>query len=453
MILCIHQPPAASSASPRTRQAQPSSLPTRKPRDARIGQCQQGREAQWQEAEGQRGRPGLRGLSSDLTGERGRAPQVRRRRCRTGAGWRARWSRPARTASATTTSPTSVAAVAQRPAASGECAAPIDRAQDGGQVGTGEPSASRRPLERLEERRPGSEAGRDLVRHRGPRRRHGPRVGAAPPNGRRRRVEEPRRARAPQAGGHLMPRRGAAGSTSGRHLQGGSERATPSGAPPLRRATAPVTTAPAGARGPHHVGAASESAVAILAARPADLDDLGHDARPSRPRPRWTTTSIERRTWSRTVDGGQAGAPISTIAVDAAQRVLRTVAVAGGEGAVVAGVEGHDHVERLRRPAPRRRRAGPAEGGARRAPTTARSPRRRLRRTAAETPAGRRAGVARRSSAASSMVTTRSPGGTCPRSALRNVVFPEEVAPLTTRLARARTSATGARRPEPGRRP
>ena len=83
-------------------------------------------------------------------------------------------------------------------------------------------------------------------------------------------------------------------------------------------------------------------------------------------------------------------------------------------------------------------------------PTTSRSGRRRSaartndRTVTSPTPStdGGRAssrttcGVARRSSAASSMVTTRSPGGTCPSSALRNVVFPEEVAPLTTRLAR-----------------
>ena len=89
-------------------------------------------------------------------------------------------------------------------------------------------------------------------------------------------------------------------------------------------------------------------------------------------------------------------------------------------------------------------------------PTTSRSGRRRSaartndRTVTSPTPStdGGRAssrttcGVARRSSAASSMVTTRSPGGTCPSSALRNVVFPEEVAPLTTRLARWRTSAT-----------
>ena len=183
MILCIHQPPAASSASPMARQAQPISLPTRKRGTPGSVSASRPVKPSGRRPRARRGRSGLRGLSPDLTGERGALAQA------VGDGVeQERGGVPAGGGQLDRVGHEDLADLGgrRRPAAGSlrECAAPIDRAQHGGQVGTGEPSASRRPLERLAERRAGSQAGPDLVRHRRPRRRGGPCRDGGPPNGR-----------------------------------------------------------------------------------------------------------------------------------------------------------------------------------------------------------------------------------------------------------------------------
>ena len=147
---------------------------------------------------------------------------------------------------------------------------------------------------------------------------------------------------------------------------------------------------------------------------------------PSSPRPRWTTTSIDRvRCW-RTATSGQAGAAWMIERLQPVQGVERAVGVARRPGAVVAGVQRLDERQHLRSahladdqavgPQPQRRANELLEGHGVRAV--------RRRRPGLQPDQVIGCGS---SSAVSSMVTIRSPGAVRPSTALSSEVLPDEV--------------------------